>query len=274
MNYYKYSIKVAEDLREVVLAFLSQLPFDTFAEVPEGIEAFIAEKNTKAELEVELNSLASQFSFEWKKEQIPDQNWNALWESNFEPIQVGGFCGIRADFHPPLQEVEYEIIINPKMAFGTGHHATTHMMLQMMEHENFQDKQVLDYGCGTGILAIMAALLGARTIDAVDIEEASYENTLENMRINQVDNIQVFHGTLAQISGTDYDSILANINRNVILESLPALYDKLVSNGNLFVSGFLAKDEKLLRTEAQKHGFIIDRQLSKTDWICLKLLKR
>lgn len=273
MDYFRFSIIVEEEIKEVVLAFLSQLAFDTFEETTSGIEAFVSAENADEALESSLNVLGQQFSFSWEKHFIPYQNWNELWESNFEPIQVGHFCGIRADFHPPFQQVEYEVVINPKMAFGTGHHATTFMMLQMMEKESFFQKKVLDYGCGTGILAIMASFMGASQVDAVDIEEPAFENTLENIQINQAANIEVFHGTLDQITATNYETILANINRNVILNSLPALYKKLVPGGILLVSGFLAKDEKRLRSEAQEYGFVIDRQLKEADWICLRLLK-
>lgn len=274
MDYYRYDIKVKEEKSsEVVLAILSQLPFDTFEEHANGIAAYIPATEIDEELELSLNNYSQQFSFSWEKTFIPYQNWNVLWESNFEPIQVEQFCGIRANFHPPFQNVKHEILIQPKMAFGTGHHATTYMMLQMMEKETFQQKKVLDYGCGTGILAIMAAFLGAKAIDAVDIEAAAYENSLENIQINQAPNIQVFHGTLDQIVATNYDCILANINRNVILNSFPALYTKLVPGGSLLVSGFIQEDETLLRTEAQKHGFTTEQQLKRADWICLKLSK-
>lgn len=274
MDYYKYEIKVEEEFLELLLAFLSQLPFDTFEETGTGINAYIPAKVTNNALEARLQDLTKQISFNWSKHFIPYQNWNEIWESNFEPIQVGQFCGIRADFHPTFHGVQYEIIINPRMAFGTGHHATTFMMLQMMETAQFQDKKVLDYGCGTGILAIMAAFLGASSIDAIDIEEAAYENTLINVEINKASNIQVFHGTLPQIEGTNYDTILANINRNVILNSLPALYKKLVSGGSLLVSGFVQEDETLLRAEAKKNGFAPDQQLKRADWICLRLIKQ
>ena len=273
MDYFKYDITVEVSKREIVLAFLSQLSFDTFEESATGINAFIPANLVNDELENALSGLSQQYSFEWKKEFIPYKNWNAVWESNFEPIQVGNFCGIRADFHPPFAQVAHEIVINPKMAFGTGHHATTFMMLEMMEKEDFTNKKVLDYGCGTGILAIMAAFLGANDIDAVDIEEPAYENTLENIQINKTPNIKVYCGTLDRITATHYDCILANINRNVILDSLFALYEKVKTGGSLFVSGFLKKDEPLLKTKAQQQGFTISSQLEKADWVCIKFLK-
>ena len=228
MDYYKYQINCTSALSEILMAFLGELPFDTFQETPKGIDAFIAVANHKDAIEEEVVELTTRFDFHFEKELIKGQNWNKVWESNFQPIIVGDFCGIRADFHELKTAVQHEIIINPKMAFGTGHHATTFMVIEHMEALDFKDKNVLDFGCGTGILAILAARLKARSIEAVDIELASYENTLENAKINGISGIKCVHGILKDIKGSDFDIILANINRNVILEALPTLYQMLV----------------------------------------------
>lgn len=259
---------MAEEQREIVLAFLSALPFDTFEETETGLNAYLPASQISDFSEEALSDLQERFGIQWDKSLIKSQNWNAVWESNFQPIIVGNFCGIRADFHPPLTHVEHEILLNPRMAFGTGHHATTYMVIEQMSGINFQNEKVLDYGCGTGILAILAARLGAQPIDAVDIEAAAWENTLENCRINGVPEVTVFHGTLDAIEDFGYGIILANINRNVILDSLSTLYEKLEKNGKLIVSGILIQDQKLVEQTALQAGFKANISVERDKWIC------
>ncbi len=266
MTTYRYTIQPKDLNTEIALAYLSALDFYAFEEGKEGILAYTTQKveDTKAALE----DLKSQFDFEYSVEEIPYKNWNAVWESNFDEVVVSDFCGIRADFHEPVKGVKYEIVITPKMAFGTGHHETTFMMIQSMEQIDFKGKKVLDYGCGTGILAILAAYLGAKEIDAVDIEIESYKNTLEHAQLNRVNNIHAIHGTLDDISTNDYDVILANINRNVILESLKALYHKLTKGGYILFSGVLLKDESFVIKKAREVGFVFLSKMTKGDWSC------
>jgi ribosomal protein L11 methyltransferase len=273
MNYIVYRLKAQADIAEILVAFLGEMPFDTFEESEEGVNAYIPEKEDSEDILQQLKDLQSRFAFEFMRAEIPHQNWNELWESNFESIQVGNFCGIRADFHPTFDQVTHELVINPKMAFGTGHHATTFMMIQLMEDMKWQDKKVFDYGTGTGILAILAAKLGANDIDAVDIEDLSYENTIENAQRNQVSGIEVYLGDLSVVTNQGYDIILANINRNVILESLSALYEKLKEGGEILFSGILAVDKALLLESAEKQGFTLQQSLQKGDWIALKMQK-
>lgn len=273
MNYIVYRLKAQSDIAEILVAFLGEMPFDTFEESEEGVNAYIPEKEDSEDIQQQLNDLQSRFAFEFTRAEIPHQNWNELWESNFESIQVGNFCGIRADFHPAFDQVTHELVINPKMAFGTGHHATTFMMIQLMESMEWKEKKVFDYGAGTGILAILAAKLGANDIDAVDIEDLSYENTIENAQRNQVSGIEVYLGDLSVVTHQGYDIILANINRNVILESLSALYEKLKEGGEILFSGILAVDKALLLESAEKQGFTLQQSLQKGDWIALKMQK-
>lgn len=273
MNYIVYRLKAQADIAEILVAFLGEMPFDTFEESEEGVNAYIPEKEDSEDILQQLKDLQSRFAFEFMRAEIPHQNWNELWESNFESIQVGNFCGIRADFHPAFDQVTHELVINPKMAFGTGHHATTFMMIQLMEDMKWQDRKVFDYGTGTGILAILAAKLGANDIDAVDIEDLSYENTIENAQRNQVSGIEVYLGDLSVVTNQGYDIILANINRNVILESLSALYEKLKEGGEILFSGILAVDKALLLESAEKQGFTLQQSLQKGDWIALKMQK-
>ena len=272
-DYYNYKIKNDIAISEILIAFLNEMSFDAFEELEDGIDAFIpATFDTKVTKEALIN-LQQSFDFQWTKELVKHQNWNQLWESNFDPVVVEDFCAIRADFHEPFKDVQYEIIINPKMAFGTGHHETTYMMMSTMKSLDFKDKKIFDYGCGTGILAVLAVMLGANDVEAIDIEEQSYLNTLENAERNGTPSIKTFQGTLPDVESSEFDIILANINRNVILESLPTLYDKLKTGGFLMVSGFLQQDENLLNEHTKKAGFQLEKSMNRGKWICQLLTK-
>ena len=274
MDYYQFEFKIASENVEMLMALVGNLAFESFEETETGFHAYVQEKKYEDQMEKDIEEMKSLFDFSYQKKLIKYQNWNAVWESNFQPILVNNFCGIRADFHEPLTEVKHEIVINPKMAFGTGHHETTWMMMDTMENLDFKNKTVFDYGCGTGILAILAAQLGAASIDALDIELPSYENTLENSRINGIENIESIHGTLEKTQDKSYDIILANINRHVILDSLSTLYQMLPKAGILLLSGILKTDEQFVKTAAEKSGFKIEKIQHRNSWICIKCLKR
>ncbi len=277
MNYYKVNVKTNEDFRDILMALMADLPFDTFMETEEGFEAYIPENAWADSLQDALKDWQTAFDFSWEREWIAAQNWNEVWESNFEPIKIADFVGVRADFHLPTEGVIFDLVINPKMAFGTGHHETTYMMMQTMRDLHFQGQKVLDYGCGTGILAILAAKLGATDIEAVDIEDWSFENTLENAAINGVSPaITAFCGTLSAISRRDFDIILANINRNVILESLSTLKTMLQNvdtegEKHLLISGFLKEDENIMLQNVAEQGFKVRQTLQRGQWLCMWL---
>ena len=273
MDYYNFRIKTDPENVEILLAFLSEMQFDSFEEKAYGLDAFLQVEIYNEVIENQLVALKEKIPFLFEKELVKSQNWNAIWESNFDPLIVDDFCLVRADFHQPVEEVDFEIIINPKMAFGTGHHETTFMMIQSMREIDFDSKKVLDYGCGTGILAILASMLGAKEIDAVDIELESFENTIENAEKNKVFNINAIHGTLENIYDSDYDIILANINRDVILDTMDSLYEKLLKNGKLIVSGILEKDEKLLLEKAESIGFTAKKTIRRNNWMCCHFKK-
>jgi ribosomal protein L11 methyltransferase len=273
MDYFQYTITTDPAQNEVLIAMVSHLPFDTFEESETGFNAYMPASLQSEEHDEELLDLQSQFDFQFQKTLIPGQNWNEIWESNFHPVIVGRFCGIRADFHEPLVGMAHELVINPKMAFGTGHHETTFSVIELMQGIHFEEKTVLDYGCGTGVLAILASKLGAAEAEAVDIEIESFRNTIENSAINGVFNIQPFHGTLQTVPGSDFDIILANINRNVILDSLDSLYKLLKPEGFLVVSGFVSDDEQLMAEALQKHGFSILETKRKNNWLAMKTQK-
>ncbi len=233
-----------------------------------GLNAYAPATASEAAIEAQLLDLQSQFDFTWHKELVLGQNWNELWESNFQPVVVGDFCAVRADFHDPIKGVKWELVINPKMAFGTGHHETTWQCIAAIENLPLAGTKVLDYGCGTGILAILASKQGALEIEAVDIEEESYRNTVENCAANGVNNVTARLGTLSAVQGRAFDGILANINRHVILESLPALSNLLKPKGWLLISGILLTDEAIVTEAAEAAGFLKKDMKSRGNWLC------
>lgn len=268
---YKFAI---EANKELLLALCSDLDFEGFEEIETGFLAYWPTNKLTNALEEQLEVWKNRMEFSYEKELIKSQNWNAKWEAGFEPIVVGDFCGIRADFHAPLTQVKHEIVIQPKMAFGTGHHETTYMMMETMSELNFSDKKVFDYGCGTGILAILAERLGAKSILAIDIDENAYENTLENVEKNNCSNITSRKGILSNTNEKDFDIILANINRNVILNSLQSLFHQLNLTGKLIISGFLTQDKAKVQAAIDKYGFILVSVKEKNNWLCFVLERR
>lgn len=274
MDYHLYRITTDREWADILTAFLAGQPFDTFQETDKGLDAYLPAHLDDGAVAQFVDGLKERFPFSYQVETIGNQNWNQLWESHFETVLVPGFCGIRADFHPPFDGVQHEIIINPKMAFGTGHHATTYMVMQAMEGLDFSGKSVLDYGCGTGILAILAAKLGSDDLDAIDIEEAAYHNALENIQRNDTPHIRCHKGLLQDLPMRQYDSILANINRNVILESLPTLYGMLAPGGVLVTSGYVEADKELMAAAHSKHGFFLSQTLQNGNWLASLAYRR
>ncbi len=258
---------------ELLIAFLSDFPFYSFVEEEAILQAYIKAEDWSDDLKSELDKIDLIQETPYEIKFLPYTNWNAVWESNFQPIEVPGFCGVRASFHPPFKQVKHEILIDPEMAFGTGHHETTFMMMQLMEAIDFKQKRVFDYGCGTGILAILADKMGAKFIEAVDIEKPAYENTLVNAQKNETQNIHTIHGTLQDVLGTGFQIILANINRNVILSSLASLNTKLTKDGLILLSGILKIDFEKVKLAAEKEGFTYIKHLSKGDWVAVLMQK-
>lgn len=273
MDYWKYILRANPETSEILVAYLSDAPFDTFEEAEVGLYAYLPAHAGQTETERQLLELQQQFDFVWDKTFIPGQNWNEIWESNFPPVVVNDFCAVRADFHEPIPGVKHELVINPKMAFGTGHHETTWQCIAAMEHLPMAGKKILDFGCGTGVLAILASKLGAVEVEAVDIEEESYRNTLENSEVNGVANVTARCGTLAAVQGRDFDGILANINRNVILDSLSELSRLLKPGGWLLVSGILLQDDAVVTEAAAKAGFEKKKKTERGNWICVEFCK-
>lgn len=270
MNYYKISITSPSDKQDLLIALLSDSGFDGFEQEDYGIKTYCEESELK---KYQLEALSKKLGFTYKTKLIPAKNWNKVWESNFNPIQIHDFCGIRADFHPPFDGVDHEIIINPKMAFGTGHHESTFLVMEMMRYMDFTQKEVLDYGCGTGILAILASRLGAKRVEAIDNDPLAVENSKENIEKNNVAGIITQLGSINDTLSNNFDLILANINRNVILDSLPSLFSKTRTGGSVLISGFILDDQPLLATKAEEIGFSVVEAREKEEWICMKLEK-
>jgi ribosomal protein L11 methyltransferase len=275
MDYYQFNIVAPAETAELLPALLADTAFDTFEETPEGVAAYMpADVEHAKTAEALLTELQDRFPLTWEKQFIPGQNWNEIWETNFQPVIVNDFCAVRADFHAPIQGVRHELIINPKMAFGTGHHETTWQCIDAMQYLPMQQASVLDYGCGTGILGILAARLGAKQVEAIDIEAESWRNTLENARINNTPQVMAACGILADVTGRNFNGILANINRNVILDSMPHLADFLVSGGWLLVSGILEQDTEVVNKAAADAGLRRERATQRGNWMCVVYRKK
>jgi ribosomal protein L11 methyltransferase len=261
--------------RDILMAELADLGFDTFEETETGCKAFIAaEKFNQLALQTLLESYSADFAFDFSLAEIEQQNWNAVWESNFEPIIIADQIYVRATFHPARPEFTYEIVIDPKMAFGTGHHQTTSLVMAMMLEEDFKSKKVLDMGCGTGILAILAEKLGAVELDAIDYDSLCYESTLENTALNQCSQINALCGSKEAIPDKAYDIILANINRNILLDQLDRYSDVLLPGGKLYLSGFYEHpDLEILKEKAATLNLVYQEHRVNKDWTAAKFIK-
>jgi len=213
-----------------------------------------------------------EFKISYKIEKIEKVNWNQEWENNFPPIQVGEECYVRAPFHPS-KNLKYEIIIEPKMSFGTGHHQTTSMMIQHLLETDLNEKKTLDMGCGTAILAILAEKKGAKHIDAVDIDNWCYLNSIENIERNNCKEISVSKGDVSLLNGKKYDVIIANINRNVLLSDIKTYAICLEKNGLLFLSGFYTEDIPIIDENCLQNGLKLMCKHEKDNWVALKYEK-
>lgn len=258
--------EIPDSLCEILIALLSDHAIG-FEEAENGLQITFNEQVFDEEY---IRTLAKKYQFVYAKKFIQEQNWNQVWESNFEPVIIDDFVAIRAPFHQTIPEVQHEIIIMPKMSFGTGHHATTYLMIQEMQKINFANKSVFDFGTGTGILSILASQLGASDIIAIDNDSWSINNASENFELNNISNISIIHTSNIPM-GKQYDIILANINKNVILYCIPLFYKIMHFNSILLVSGLLVEDETDLLFEANKHLFKVVDKTSKANWLTIAL---
>jgi ribosomal protein L11 methyltransferase len=258
---------ISADQSSMLIASLSEAGYEGFEENDNELKAFIASDNFNKET---TDHIARQLNVNFSLSTIKETNWNEVWESNFKPVIVEDFVAIRADFHEPVPGVEHEIVITPKMSFGTGHHATTYMMIRQMKDINFNNKTVFDFGTGTGILAILAEKLGAAHVLAIDNDDWSIANSRENILQNNAARIEIKKGDTAAV-GSSFDIILANINKNVIMDNFQVLAKQLSEGGVLIISGLLTDDERDIIAMGQKVGLRLLHRLERHNWLSLNM---
>lgn len=267
---FHFTISPKEPGAEILIAELGETPFESFIETEEGVSAYIQSEFWNESLLDDIMILKSDdFDITYIKEEIEQVNWNEEWEKNFEPIDVDGICYVRAPFHEK-KDAQYDIVIEPKMSFGTGHHETTFMMVQHLLENDVEGKKTLDMGCGTAILAILAEMKGAKPIDAIDIDNWCYLNSIENAERNNCEHISVYEGDAALLKGKKYDVIIANINRNILLNDMQQYADCLNPGGMLFLSGFYEEDIRFIDESCSAKGLKLAKKLKKNNWVALK----
>jgi len=271
---YQFKINPKEPATEILIAELGNLNFESFVETEEGLTAYIQKEDWHTNLLDEVFILQSkEFNIIAEYSEMAQTNWNAEWEKNFNPIIVDDLVSIRAPFHNN-PNVKYDIVIEPKMSFGTGHHETTYMMVQHLLQLKLENKKVLDMGCGTGILAIFAEMKGAKPIDAIDIDNWCYLNSIENAERNNCNSISVYEGDASLLKNKNYDVIIANINRNILLNDIKIYANCLSSGGILLLSGFYKEDFTIINKEAENQKLKLDGELIKNNWMSLKFVKQ
>lgn len=270
---YHFTIDPVELGSEILIAELGEKAFESFIETETGISAFVQKDLWDTNILEDIQILSNpEFKIEYTFEEIEQVNWNEEWEKNFEPIDVDGKCHVRAPFHEKTS-AEYDIVIEPKMSFGTGHHETTHMMIQHILETDLVGKKTLDMGCGTAILAILAEMKGAQPIDAIDIDNWCYLNSIENAERNNCKHISVYEGDASLLVGKKYDVIIANINRNILLNDMQQYVDCLNENGILFLSGFYTEDIPVISESCTSKGLTYVKQFERNNWVALKFVK-
>ena len=270
---YHFQISPLELGSEILIAELGEKAFESFIETETGISAFVQKDLWDENILEDIQILSNpEFTISFSFEEIEQVNWNEEWEKNFEAIEVDGKCHVRAPFHEKTN-AEYDIVIEPKMSFGTGHHETTHMMIQHILETECTNKKTLDMGCGTAILAILAEMKGAQPIDAIDIDNWCYLNSIENAERNNCKHISVYEGDADLLVGKRYDIIIANINRNILLNDMQTYFDCLNENGILFLSGFYTEDIPVISESCISKGLTYVKQFERNNWVALKFTK-
>lgn len=267
---YHFTIEPKELGSEILVAELGEKPFESFVETEFGVTAYVQKQLWTENILEDIFILNSpEFAVSYKIEEIDQVNWNEEWEKNFEPIDVDGKCHVRAPFHPKT-DAEFDIVIEPKMSFGTGHHETTHMMIQHLLEMDVNGLKTLDMGCGTAILAILAEMKGAQPTDAIDIDNWCYLNSIENAERNNCRHISVYEGDAALLEGKNYDLIIANINRNILLNDMQQYVNCLNKGGILLLSGFYEEDIPAIDACCTQKGLTYEKKFSRNNWVSLK----
>jgi ribosomal protein L11 methyltransferase len=269
---FHFSVEPKEIGSEILVAELGELPFESFIDSDSGIVAYIQKQFWTENILDDLHILSSpEFQISYTIEEIDQVNWNEEWEKNFEAIEVDGICHVRAPFHPKT-DAKYDIVIEPKMSFGTGHHETTHMMIQHLLETDVKGKKTLDMGCGTAILAILAEMKGAQPIDAIDIDNWCYLNSIENATRNNCTQITVYEGDADLLKDKKYDLIIANINRNILLNDMQTYVDCLNKEGILLLSGFYNEDIPFIDASCTEKGLTYVKKFERNNWLSLKYI--
>jgi ribosomal protein L11 methyltransferase len=269
---YDFKVTPLQPGVEILIAELGYAGFESFVETETGVSAYIQKGDWHKDILQDIQILKSEeFEITYAFNEIEQTNWNAEWEKNFKPIIVDDLCAVRAPFHEKLN-TKYDIIIEPKMSFGTGHHETTHMMIQHILNQDFAHKTILDMGCGTGVLAILAEKKGAKSVDAIDIDNWCYINSLENVERNNCNRVTVMEGDAALLKNKSYDVIIANINRNILLNDLATYAACLNKNSVLLLSGFYESDMPMIEQACAPHMLKLKEKLESNNWVALKFI--
>jgi len=278
MNYIELKIKItpnSEINRDVICALLSEIGFESFVESDNGLNAYIAEKSFSEDAVEDAlkNFPLAGVVVQYETEQIESRNWNEEWEKNFfQPIIIQNQVIIHSSFHKDIPSLPFDIIIDPKMAFGTGHHSTTSMMVSYLLEQDLKDKSLLDMGCGTAVLAILANKKGANPVVAIDNDNWAYENALENIRINQVSGIQALSGDANLLGKARYDFIFANINRNILLNDIPTYAACMNPGASLFMSGFYEEDLSVISDACHKQSLRLVDYKKDNNWVAAQFV--
>ncbi|MFJ1353847.1 50S ribosomal protein L11 methyltransferase [Capnocytophaga canimorsus] len=274
-NYIEYDFVITPlgEACEILVAELAEFGFESFVDSENGILAYVQEKDWYPEILNDIYILKNpEFKISYTQKLIKQVNWNEQWEKNFNPITVNEQITVRAPFHEKTN-TPFDIVIEPKMSFGTGHHETTHMMLEFLLNTQLLGKKVLDMGCGTGVLAIMAAKKGATDVTAIDIDTWCYENAQENIQRNETEFIKVLLGDATLLNDQNFDVIIANINRNILLEDIPIYVESLSEGGTLFLSGFYQEDIPAIAEKCSQKGLTFVQKLERNRWVALQFNK-
>lgn len=270
MNHLQITIAVTDPAQqEILIALLSELGYEGFEQQKDALLAYLPEAGFDA---ARLTEILEPVELAYTTTLLPEKNWNEEWEKNFTSVRVGDFCAVRAHFHAPIRDVAHELVITPKMSFGTGHHATTYLMLQAMQDLGFKGRRVLDFGTGTGVLAILAEQLGAAGVIAIDNDDWSIENADENIKVNLCVNISLRKLDTVTEDGP-FDIILANINKHILLREMAHLGQQLKAGGVILMSGLLHEDFEDIENEAARNNLSVSGRTTRGSWICLKMGK-